>query len=46
VLIRDVGIAGHLRATIGLAAENDELLRVSRKLASTELAATETKGSR
>lgn len=45
VLIRDVGIAGHLRATIGLAAENDELLRVSRKLASTELAATESKGS-
>ncbi|PTR32336.1 histidinol-phosphate aminotransferase [Rhodococcus sp. OK519] len=37
VLIRDVGIAGHLRATIGLVAENDELLRVSRKLASTEL---------
>lgn len=37
VLIRDVGIPGHLRATIGLAAENDELLRVSRKLASTEL---------
>lgn len=41
VLIRDVGIPGHLRATIGLVAENDELLRVSRKLASTEL-----KGSR
>ncbi|GAB2641602.1 histidinol-phosphate transaminase [Prescottella soli] len=37
VLIRDVGIPGHLRATIGLVAENDELLRVSRKLASTEL---------
>ncbi|QBJ94782.1 histidinol-phosphate transaminase [Rhodococcus sp. ABRD24] len=37
VLIRDVGIAGHLRATVGLAAENDELLRISRKLASTEL---------
>lgn len=46
VLIRDVGIPGHLRATIGLVAENDELLRVSRKLAPTELAATETKGSR
>ena len=41
VLIRDVGIPGHLRTTIGLAAENDELLRVSRKLAATEL-----KGSR
>ncbi|MGO4205122.1 histidinol-phosphate transaminase [Rhodococcus sp. TAF43] len=46
VLIRDVGIPGHLRATIGLVAENDELLRVSRKLASTELVSTETKGSR
>ncbi|MFC8528564.1 histidinol-phosphate transaminase [Nocardia sp. NPDC057227] len=29
VLIRDVGIPGHLRATIGLAAENDEFLRAS-----------------
>ncbi|MDG3012064.1 histidinol-phosphate transaminase [Rhodococcus sp. D2-41] len=37
VLIRDVGIEGHLRATIGLAAENDELLRVSAALAATEL---------
>ncbi|MGF7124374.1 histidinol-phosphate transaminase [Rhodococcus sp. AG1013] len=46
VLIRDVGIPGHLRATIGLVAENDELLRVSRKLTSTELVSTETKGSR
>ncbi len=36
VLIRDVGIAGHLRATIGLAAENDELVRVSEKLFETE----------
>lgn len=39
VLIRDVGIGGHLRATIGLAAENDEFLRVSAKLAATELTA-------
>ncbi|WP_280421207.1 histidinol-phosphate transaminase [Nocardia carnea] len=39
VLIRDVGIRGHLRATIGLAAENDEFLRVSAKLAATELTA-------
>ncbi|MEU4313426.1 histidinol-phosphate transaminase [Nocardia sp. NPDC024068] len=39
VLIRDVGIPGHLRATIGLAAENDEFLRVSAKLATTELIA-------
>ncbi|RVW00421.1 histidinol-phosphate transaminase [Rhodococcus spongiicola] len=52
VLIRDVGIRGYLRATIGLVAENDELLRVSGKLAAKELtatdesAATETKGSR
>ncbi|MEU1982715.1 histidinol-phosphate transaminase [Nocardia sp. NPDC019395] len=37
VLIRDVGIGGHLRVTIGLAAENDEFLRVSTKLAATEL---------
>ncbi|WP_024803849.1 histidinol-phosphate transaminase [Nocardia sp. BMG51109] len=39
VLIRDVGIPGHLRVTIGLAAENDEFLRVSGKLAATELEA-------
>ncbi|WP_067697370.1 histidinol-phosphate transaminase [Nocardia jejuensis] len=37
VLIRDVGIPGYLRATIGLAAENDEFLRVSEKLAATEV---------
>ncbi|MFC4373067.1 histidinol-phosphate transaminase [Nocardia halotolerans] len=37
VLIRDVGIPGHLRATIGLAAENDEFLRVSRDIAATDL---------
>ncbi|WP_459960895.1 histidinol-phosphate transaminase [Nocardia sp. IFM 10818] len=40
VLIRDVGIPGYLRATIGLAAENDEFLRVSAKLVATELAAS------
>lgn len=39
VLIRDVGIPGYLRTTIGLAAENDEFLRVSAKLASEELIA-------
>ncbi|NMO04230.1 histidinol-phosphate transaminase [Gordonia sp. TBRC 11910] len=33
VLIRDVGIGGHLRVTIGLAEENDAFLRVSQKLA-------------
>lgn len=38
VLIRDVGIPGHLRATIGLAAENDEFLRASAELAGTDLA--------
>ncbi|MGV9710136.1 histidinol-phosphate transaminase [Gordonia sp. NPDC003424] len=37
VLIRDVGIAGHLRVTIGLAAENDAFLDVSRQLATTDL---------
>ncbi|GAA5075403.1 histidinol-phosphate transaminase [Nocardia iowensis] len=36
VLIRDVGIPGYLRATIGLAAENDELLKVSRVLVHTD----------
>jgi histidinol-phosphate aminotransferase len=38
VLIRDVGIPGYLRTTIGLAAENDELLRVSGLLADSDLA--------
>ncbi|MEU2033964.1 histidinol-phosphate transaminase [Nocardia amamiensis] len=38
VLIRDVGIPGYLRTTIGLAAENDELLKVSAALAGTDLA--------
>lgn len=37
VLIRDVGIPGYLRTTIGLTHENDELLRVSEKLAATEI---------
>ncbi|GAA1638683.1 histidinol-phosphate transaminase [Nocardia ninae] len=37
VLIRDVGIPGYLRTTIGLAAENDELLKVSRVLVHTDL---------
>ncbi|MCF8611202.1 histidinol-phosphate transaminase [Gordonia sp. HY285] len=36
VLIRDVGIPGRLRATIGLPAENDVFLAVSEKLAATE----------
>jgi histidinol-phosphate aminotransferase len=38
VLIRDVGIAGYLRATTGLTEENDALLDVSARLAATELA--------
>ena len=37
VLIRDVGIPGYLRATTGLAEENDALLDVSARLAATEL---------
>lgn len=37
VLIRDVGIAGYLRTTIGLDAENDRFLEVSARLARTEL---------
>lgn len=38
VLIRDVGIPGYLRVTIGLPDENDAFLAASRKLADTELA--------
>lgn len=38
VLIRDVGIPGFLRATTGLAEENDVLLDVSAQIAETELA--------
>ncbi len=38
VLIRDVGIPGYLRATIGLAAENDAFLAASVDLVATELA--------
>ncbi|WP_280828397.1 histidinol-phosphate transaminase [Mycobacterium sp. OTB74] len=37
VLIRDVGIPGYLRTTIGLASENDALLEASARLAQTEL---------
>jgi histidinol-phosphate aminotransferase len=39
ILIRDVGIPGYLRATTGLAAENDALLAASARLAATELSA-------
>jgi histidinol-phosphate aminotransferase len=38
ILIRDVGIAGYLRATTGLAEENDSFLRASAQIATTELA--------
>jgi histidinol-phosphate aminotransferase len=40
ILIRDVGIPGYLRATTGLAEENDALLAASARLADTELATT------
>lgn len=40
ILIRDVGIAGYLRATTGLPEENDALLAASQHLAATELAQT------
>jgi histidinol-phosphate aminotransferase len=38
VLIRDVGIPGYLRTTIGLADENDAFLEASVQIAATELA--------
>jgi histidinol-phosphate aminotransferase len=38
VLIRDVGIPGFLRATTGLAEENDAFLKASAHIATTELA--------
>jgi histidinol-phosphate aminotransferase len=38
VLIRDVGIPGYLRATTGLAEENDAFLKASAHIAATELA--------
>jgi histidinol-phosphate aminotransferase len=38
VLIRDVGIAGYLRVTTGLAEENDAFLQASAQIAATELA--------
>src|ERR1700743_2781763 len=38
VLIRDVGIPGFLRATTGLAEENDAFLKVSARIAATDLA--------
>jgi histidinol-phosphate aminotransferase len=40
ILIRDVGIPGYLRATTGLADENDAFLKASAQIAATELAPT------
>ena len=37
ILVRDVGIPGHLRVTTGLAEENDALLAASAELAAAEL---------
>ncbi|NLG54154.1 MAG: histidinol-phosphate transaminase [Rhodococcus sp.] len=37
VLIRDVGLAGYLRATIGLTSENDALIAASDEIAASEL---------
>jgi histidinol-phosphate aminotransferase len=42
ILIRDVGIPGYLRATTGLAHENDVFLRASAQIAATELASATT----
>jgi histidinol-phosphate aminotransferase len=42
ILIRDVGIPGYLRATTGLAEENDALLRASAPIAATDLASAAT----
>jgi histidinol-phosphate aminotransferase len=38
ILIRDVGIPGYLRATTGLAEENDAFLEASARIAATQLA--------
>ena len=45
VLIRDVGIPGYLRATTGLAEENDAFLRASARIAATELAPATSVGA-
>lgn len=46
VLIRDVGITGYLRTTIGLDSENDRFLEVSAALAHDELDTTEEEAAR
>jgi len=45
ILIRDVGIPGYLRATTGLAEENDAFLRASAQIAATELAPATSVGA-
>jgi histidinol-phosphate aminotransferase len=45
ILIRDVGIPGYLRATTGLAEENDALLAASARLAATELVSSSPVGA-
>ncbi len=45
ILIRDVGIPAYLRATMGLADENDAFLRASAQIAATELAPTAPVGA-
>ncbi|MFF2114938.1 histidinol-phosphate transaminase [Rhodococcus koreensis] len=44
VLIRDVGIPGYLRATVGLASENDAFIVASDEIASTELTSSGDRG--
>ena len=45
ILIRDVGIPGYLRATTGLADENDAFLRASAQIAATDLASATPVGA-
>ncbi|OBK39102.1 histidinol-phosphate transaminase [Mycobacterium sp. 1165196.3] len=45
VLIRDVGIPGYLRATTGLAEENDAFLQASAQIAATKLAPATSVGA-
>ncbi|MBV6758959.1 histidinol-phosphate transaminase [Rhodococcus opacus] len=44
VLIRDVGIPGFLRATVGLASENDAFIVASDEIAATELTSSGDRG--
>ncbi|KZF16497.1 hypothetical protein A2J01_27225 [Rhodococcus sp. EPR-134] len=40
VLIRDIGIPGYLRATVGLESENDAFIKASDEIAGTQLVDT------